>query len=151
MKLREIRIQNFKSIQAAAIENIENIDVLCGKNNSGKSSIFEALNLLRGTSIYPEIRQANLSNQLFTLRDNQRILNITLTFDVEDEERLISIEKYCMSPANQPDRRKPDIKKELLDSPFFRKISYEFESYPGLLISVSIECGFCLLTRCFQQ
>ena len=47
MKMTEISIRNFKSIKEVTISNIENLNILVGKNNTGKSSVFDAIRLLQ--------------------------------------------------------------------------------------------------------
>lgn len=46
MKIKGIQIKNFKSLKDVNIESIGDMNVIIGKNNSGKSNIFQALNLL---------------------------------------------------------------------------------------------------------
>jgi len=43
MKFNSVTIQNFKSIQNLSINNIENTLILVGKNNTGKTSILDAV------------------------------------------------------------------------------------------------------------
>ena len=49
MHLNRLRIQNFKSIRDLEIEDIENVLILVGKNNTGKTVILDALRILDGT------------------------------------------------------------------------------------------------------
>ena len=44
MIIREVEISNFRSIKHQVINNIDNILVLIGKNNSGKSALLQAIN-----------------------------------------------------------------------------------------------------------
>ncbi len=44
MKLNDIHIENFRSVRDAKIEDIDNFNVLIGKNNAGKSSLLSAIN-----------------------------------------------------------------------------------------------------------
>lgn len=43
MKLRSIRIQNYKSLEDVTLEDIGQVNVIIGRNNMGKSSIFSLL------------------------------------------------------------------------------------------------------------
>jgi len=45
MKIKEISIEHFKSLYNLDIKDITDINVFVGKNNSGKSNIFEAVNI----------------------------------------------------------------------------------------------------------
>ena len=49
MQLNRLRIQNFKSIRDMEIEDIENVLILVGKNNAGKTVVLDALRLLDNT------------------------------------------------------------------------------------------------------
>lgn len=48
MIIREVEISNFRSIKHQVINNIDNILVLIGKNNSGKSALLQAINAFWG-------------------------------------------------------------------------------------------------------
>lgn len=48
--LKYIEINNFRGIEALKIKNIKKINLIVGKNNCGKTSILEAIFLLRGIS-----------------------------------------------------------------------------------------------------
>lgn len=39
-----LKLKNYKGIKEAKLENLGHINIICGKNNSGKSSILEAIN-----------------------------------------------------------------------------------------------------------
>ena len=45
--LRSLEIQNFKGIKQGKLEDLAQVNVLVGRNNSGKSTILDALILLR--------------------------------------------------------------------------------------------------------
>ena len=49
MRLEYLRIQNFKSIRDMEIRDIENVLILVGKNNAGKTVILDALRILDNT------------------------------------------------------------------------------------------------------
>ena len=48
MIIKEIEISNFRSIKHQVTNNIENVLVLIGKNNSGKSALLQAINAFWG-------------------------------------------------------------------------------------------------------
>lgn len=50
MVLKHLRVKNFRGIRTATIENLNKINVIVGKNNSGKSSALESIFLLIGIS-----------------------------------------------------------------------------------------------------
>jgi len=47
MKIKSIHIKNYKSLKNVEIDNIGNFNVFIGKNNSGKSAIFEIMRFLQ--------------------------------------------------------------------------------------------------------
>jgi AAA15 family ATPase/GTPase len=49
-KLREIKISNFRGLENLVIEDLSKVNLFVGKNNSGKTTILEALFLLFGMS-----------------------------------------------------------------------------------------------------
>ena len=49
MQLNRLHIRNFKSIRDMEIEDIENVLILVGKNNAGKTVVLDALRLLDDT------------------------------------------------------------------------------------------------------
>ncbi len=59
MKIRTIEISNYRKIKNARINMEDNITVLAGSNNSGKTSIIELLNIVFGK---PKIRGKNAIN-----------------------------------------------------------------------------------------
>lgn len=54
MSLRSIKIQNFRSFEELEIEELKRVNLISGRNNSGKSSFLEALFFIAGMS-HPEI------------------------------------------------------------------------------------------------
>lgn len=79
MKLQEIEISNFRSIKNLKI-NIDDLLVLLGENNSGKSSILRGLELFYSESI------RSFSNENFHFKDTSKPIEIILTFDRLSEE-----------------------------------------------------------------
>lgn len=48
MKIDSLYIENFKSIESAQIKEIDNAFILVGKNNTGKSSVIDAVRAVLG-------------------------------------------------------------------------------------------------------
>ena len=78
--ITSIEIQNFKNLEALKIENLGRVNLFTGKNNTGKTSLLEAISIIAngGTlySILEVIRRRNspiiiknLRNELRSLRD----------------------------------------------------------------------------------
>ena len=48
MQITSVHIRNFKSIREMEIHGIENALILVGKNNTGKTSVLDAVRLMTG-------------------------------------------------------------------------------------------------------
>lgn len=124
MKLKQLDIKNFKGIESATIENLEEVNIFVGKNNVGKSSIFDSITILKKFPIYPEIIYDELPVHLFTgenYRDN--VLEITLTYELHDDERSKLWEEYSRNSLS------PDRIQGLINSGFTKNIQYVFRSF----------------------
>ncbi|MFX0066295.1 MAG: AAA family ATPase, partial [Candidatus Hermodarchaeota archaeon] len=86
MKLRSVKIRNFRSIEDTGEIECRNLMVFIGRNNAGKSNILKALNIL-----FNEAKPS--SNDVpFFVNDNDSI-EITVKFDTirRDVERAFNI------------------------------------------------------------
>ena len=54
MRFSRIIIRNFKSIREMEIEEIGNALILVGKNNTGKTSVLDAVRMLGGSYVHGE-------------------------------------------------------------------------------------------------
>lgn len=125
MELREIKIQNFKSIENAAVENIGDIDIFSGRNNSGKTAIFEALTTLLGCPISPQVQHTSLPPKLFSGKKFQeKTMEITLVFELNKTERSNGIIKYYHGTS-------PTRLDSLIETNFLQKVEYSFQSFKG--------------------
>lgn len=121
MFLRELEIKNFRSLEAVELKSIGKLNVLIGKNNSGKSAVFGALQTLnhaiRGASIdWPSI---------VTAKDPRRSLELRLRFELSHADREDFI--AAAYAAGIPDARRETV----LNSPLARQVEYEFKSAAG--------------------
>jgi len=48
MFLRSLAIKNYRSLEDVKLDKLDHFNVLIGRNNSGKSSVFGALQLVNG-------------------------------------------------------------------------------------------------------
>lgn len=122
MFLREIEIKNYRSLESIKLDRLGTFNVLIGRNNSGKSSVFGALSLLnrviRGTG---EVNKTDITDQ-----DNKRSLEISLSFETGNLER-DEILKILWPDDHENNRRL-----RAADSPLFRKVKFSFKSTAGL-------------------
>ena len=70
MLLHTIEIQNYRSLEYIKLDNLQHFNVLIGRNNAGKSSVFLALQqlglVLQGASFPPEVLTDRDSNRALT-------------------------------------------------------------------------------------
>lgn len=86
MEIRKLRVSNFKSIDNIAIEEIDNAFILVGKNNTGKSSVIDAIRAVLGD--YEIVREH------FNNPDKSVIIEMTF----EDEKEGIKNIIYTVTP-----------------------------------------------------
>lgn len=132
MKLRELQIKNFKSIEDATIVDIGDIDVLCGKNNSGKSAIFEVLRILRGAPVYPSVTPFNIPRSSFTGADIKKSIEFRIVFELEPDDRQKVLEDMGINVTQLAEIK--DASQEgakILNSNLFNRIEYFFKSNPN--------------------
>ena len=69
MKVKKLKLQNFRNIKALSIDFDKEINVICGENAQGKTNIIEALWLFSGAKSF---RSTNDSAQKFYLAKKER-------------------------------------------------------------------------------
>lgn len=87
MLLSEIYIQNYRSIEKLTLK-LGKCSIIVGKNNSGKSNILKAINLVLGEKYYIKLTKNDFYN-----RDENREIIIRLTFRHFTPEELTGIEE----------------------------------------------------------
>lgn len=115
MFLRSLEIKNYRSLEQVKLEQFRKLNVLIGRNNSGKSSVFNALALLstslRGTDVEWD--------KVLTARDKSRSLEFSLVFEPSSKDRS---EFISILADNLSDTRKEEISKSSL----FRQVEFTF-------------------------
>jgi recombinational DNA repair ATPase RecF len=121
MFLYSLAIQNYRSLEAVSLDRFGRFNVLIGRNNSGKSSVFGALQLLntvlRGGSVEPE--------RILTDGDQSRLLKIAIVFKPRPREREEYFDMVC-GDGPQGNRRG-----DMIDSPLLRLVSFHFQTPEG--------------------
>lgn len=119
MYLRSIEIKNYRSLEDIKIESLGKFNVLIGRNNAGKSSVFGALAFLTGV-IWGE--NVGAPDTVLTDKDTQRALYIRLVFEpnVKDREEFVDL---LISAGHQENRRVTLLKSSLLG-----QIEFQFKS-----------------------
>lgn len=81
MRISKVEIESFRTVESISF-NLDNITVLIGENNSGKSNILRAIDLFFEDSV------RGISEEYFYFKDTSKPINIILTFtDLTDEEK----------------------------------------------------------------
>src|SRR5260370_599844 len=120
MLLHTIEIKNYRSLEHVKLDNLQNFNVLIGRNNAGKSSVFLALSQL-GQMLQS---QAQMPAEVLIDRDQSKSVEIHLTFKPTDKERETFIDLLIGTEAQIR-------KEEIVKSPFFRVVQFAFRSAPG--------------------
>jgi AAA15 family ATPase/GTPase len=115
MFLRSLEIKNYRSLEHVELDKLGKFNVLIGRNNSGKSSVFNALALLSNS-----IKGVNVEwDKILTSRDRSRSLEFSLVFEPDSEDRN---EFISVLAGNLPDSRK----EEMSNSSLFRQVEFSF-------------------------
>ena len=122
MLLRTVEIKNYRSLEAVNIERLGLFNVLIGRNNSGKSSVFGVLTLLNNV-----IRgQGSVDwNTILSGQDKRLSLEVRLEFETSKSERE-ELFTLILPKDDQQSRRA-----NALESPLYRKVEFQFRSPVG--------------------
>ena len=86
MEIRRLKVDNFKSIDKICIEEIDNAFILVGKNNTGKSSVIDAIRAVLG--------EYNILLEHF----NNHSKDVVIEMALEDENGNLKNIKYTVTP-----------------------------------------------------
>ena len=127
MYLRTIAIKNYLSLADIRLEKLGQLNVLIGRNNSGKSAVFGALSFLGKTVNNQGVDRDQVDMiAVLTNRDSSRSLEIHLEFEPSPADRKEFIDLFLPEPAQANKRL------TLIDSAFLRKVAFTFRSPAGL-------------------
>lgn len=87
MQIADLRIRNFKSIRDVHLENIDNALILVGRNNTGKTSILDAIRTLTGTRAAKED----------DFNEKGQRIEIEMTLNISQEDLRLLHEEGCVS------------------------------------------------------
>ena len=97
MKFDELKISNFRGIDHAELKDVKQLNLIVGKNNSGKTSILEALFVLSGMS-NPQLLLIINSQRNFQLSDDDNFKylfnNLKISEVIELEGKVSGIKRY---------------------------------------------------------
>lgn len=103
MRLVSLQIKNFKSIRNITISDIENALILVGKNNTGKTSILDAIKAVGG--------QYRISEQDFN--EKKQNIEITISLEITHNDMLILYEQGIVSQYKRYEIWKRDFESKL--------------------------------------
>ena len=83
MRLTRIEVRNFKSIESVELDRLSTFNVLIGRNNVGKSSVFQAL---EGVAASATGREAPYWARSAPRQEENRAFELTLDFQSNQEE-----------------------------------------------------------------
>ncbi len=121
MFLRSLEIKNYRSLEDAKLEGLEHLNVLIGRNNSGKSSLFSALSLLN--SMIRGSVDAGHVNRVLTAHEVARSLKLRLIFDARPSDR----EQFLdFLGASWPGRVTEERREAMLNRWLFSQVAFAF-------------------------
>jgi hypothetical protein len=120
MLLHSLEIKNYRSLEHVKLDNLQHFNVLIGRNNAGKSSVFLALQQLGGV-----LQGGAFPPEVLTERNPNRSLEIHITFKTRSQERETFIDQLIAAGFNS------SYREEVLQSQFFRMVQFLFRSAAG--------------------
>jgi predicted ATP-dependent endonuclease of OLD family len=126
VRLLEMEVENFKSLEKVRYEGFQDFNVFIGRNNAGKSTTLDGLEVLAQT-VRNQVPSNFVWAEVMTHRESTRQLAFALTFTTSESERG---ELYRQCALD--DSRRFALEK----TPFARLIRYEFRAptaQPALL------------------
>src|SRR5260221_10038482 len=93
MKIKQLRIQNFRAIKNEKI-NFDDYVCLIGPNGSGKSTILNALNLFFRETASAATNLINLQEEDFHGKNTKEDIVITVSFDELNDSEKEALKDY---------------------------------------------------------
>ncbi|WP_171038188.1 ATP-binding protein [Aquibacillus sediminis] len=81
MKLRKLQLKNFRGYEELEVDFNENLNVIIGKNDVGKSTILDALNIFFN-DVKPDLTDCNKYS-------TEKVIEIGVTFEMGEDELVI--------------------------------------------------------------
>ena len=95
--MRSLTIKNYRSLEDVRLDRLDRFNVLIVRNNSGKSSVFGALQFL-----YSSLKGSALNGErVLTDLDVNRSLEIVLTFEPRQQDREEFIDLVSTTEAQE--------------------------------------------------
>ncbi len=123
MRLERVSISNYRSLESVQLSRLDDYVVLVGPNNSGKSSVLNALSLVARAVAGPSF---NDWSGIVTDDSPERSLEVDVVLRPSDIEREDLVARLARSGMGD------FMEAGVIASPFARQIDYAFRSPPGL-------------------
>ena len=142
MRIRSIKIRNYKSLQDVEMKDIPGFAVLLGANGVGKSTLIDVFNFLKDAlknDMRVALQRRGGFQQVVSRGHENEPIEITLEFEIGGRRKIdIGISKYHVSVSELKDR-KININREILD---FRSGPNDAQHRPivfenGKIVSIS--------------
>lgn len=95
MVIKKIKIENYKSIKEEIIELNDNCNIFIGENDSGKSTILEALSIVSSGKLNGFSFDKQLKTNMFNKEIRQKYIEDILNANLIEKLPEIVIEAYC--------------------------------------------------------
>src|SRR5258706_108820 len=124
MFLQSVEIKNYRSLEHVKLDDLQALNILIGRNNAGKSSVFNALSLLT-FAVLGQQQLTALLLSILTGQDGLRSIELRFLFKPTESERNEYIDLLVAQGYDAARRA------ALKHSPFLRQVEYHFKSAPG--------------------
>jgi hypothetical protein len=118
VKLRELEIKDFRSLEGATLAKIKDNNVIVGQNNAGKSSVFAALQAFVGM-----VRKTVPPASVLTHREQNRAVRFTAIMEPDKAAR----DAYVLSLVGN---QQGNIMPKIMGSKFFSLVKFTFQMVP---------------------
>lgn len=100
--IKDIRINNFRGMRDLEITELKDVNIIAGNNNSGKTSVLEAISLLRNPhSFYNVLKTARMREGIFarnSLYENFMAMfpreDMIIDIEAQEKEEVIELQIY---------------------------------------------------------
>ena len=158
MRIEYLLIRNFKSIRELEINDIEDVLILVGRNNAGKSVVLDAIRAVTG----------DYEVSLRDFNDNEGNISITVRISIEDEDLAVLYQKGQVSSFKHYDlwykdfcNKLPSLKDGILEQSFpeysmltTKDVSHQFRKILSCcrvelnMQTLKITCVYLISIRC---
>jgi hypothetical protein len=134
VRIESLLVENYRSLEKVQVSGLGSYNVLIGKNNTGKSSLLNAVELMTRAVVGGSERAPSAG--LITDDDVSRPFSVTVVGRPDREER-----QAFVSAIAAPSRVRSDIESVLLESPFAQQLEYSFSTEPRQTVSQAGQPG----------